>query len=566
MQSRCNLNDPFAKKIRATLALPNSQPPPSEPPPPSSPGLEPELEGPQNTVHVKELGFTAAMPEVVFRKIFSDLSPAFLYHFCRPVCKAWKQHIDRYLIHFLCQKGVIQLIMCDGRLLESRAPANDPNYSVHSTIYCATSSKESYDGTVNPGNQNTIIYKPLGKEYTVNYDWNYPPDAMYRRDWSILDIVSSLFPAHRRDSPSTFYRHQTRQYLEFRDGDRSRDRFRGHRRKSKSEDLPFYFTEVIFYEPLVQRGYMVTEEEVEKFNNLTPSPKNSDPLETYPELIIESDDSELFLYPANSFSNFQFPNPKVFLDICIGDYVLKCRIHTELRCVPPDPQLQYAGWFFPPNWQQKSTLIIDSIEISLHSLLTWNCGCPSKQCPIQNLLSRPVMTTFGPHQHVSYIPGCPTSIPYDYPSHQNVFPCMPRKDGDYWLSKLSKFGDSAASSFVPENALVRQTPCKTVTKPREKCVGCERGIESGKFDLDLRKDSKVVLWASGRCDYGLCGRCCAVESCRGHKPCLNCRWNKAAPPWIFFRKECLKIFGGEICKVAKIYQKKIDDDEMDIDG
>jgi hypothetical protein len=557
MQSIWNVNNTFASRIRATLALPNSQHPPSEPSPPE---LEPGLEGPQNTAHVNKLSFSAAMPEVIFRKIFSELSPAFLYHFCRPVCKGWKEHIDRYLIDFLCQKGFIQLIMCEDGSSKFGPPAPGPNLRVHSTIYHATGTKETYDGTVNPENQNTIIYKPLGKPYTVNYDWNYPPDSLHGRDWGVLDIVSSLFPAPRRDSSSTFYPQRASVYLEYRDLDHSRR----HDGKFEPEHLPYRFTEVNFYEPLVDRGYTITEEEVEIFNNLTPSLRTSNPLATYAESYINRDGYRVFIYPASSLSYFQFPNPEVFLDICIRDYVLKCRMHTELRYNHFDPQVHYAGWF-GSNWEQKGTLIIDSIEISLHNLLKWNCGCPSKQCPIQNLLSRPVINTFGTHQHVSHVPGCPTSIPYGYPSHRNVFPYMPPKDRDFWLSLLSKFGDSAASSFVPETALVRRTPHKTVTKPREKCLGCERGVESGKSDLDLRKDSNVVLWASGRCDYGLCGRCCVAESCRGHKPCLNCRLNKAAPPGIFLRKECLKIFGGEICKFAKVYQKKIDDDEMDID-
>jgi hypothetical protein len=570
MQSRWDVNKPLSSQITAAqLAKQNSQPPPpgptpGPPPPPfPPPAAEPVAVPPQKTAHVEALGFAAAMPEIIFRKIFSNLSPAFLYHFCRPVCKAWKQHIDRHLIHFINQKGFLQLLMCDDRPVRE-SHRIDPNCRVYSTIYHAIGNKENYDGTVKPENQNTVIFKPLvkGKPYIVNYDWTFPPYAMYERDWRILDIVSSLFPAPRRESPSTFYREHTYQDIH----ERHQRRFHGHRRQFKLTVPPISFSdsEIHFYDPIIEKGTTMTEKEVNDFNNLTPSPSNTLPITKSSQAI----DDDGFLRPTfnteNSLSSLEFPNPKVFLDIRMGEYILKCRFHTELRCIPPDPQLQYAGWFIQqPSWQQKSTLIIDSIETSLHNLLTWNCGCPSKQCPIQKILSRPVITTFGPYQNVSYVPGCETSVPYENPIHQNVFPYFPCKDRNYWFSQLSQFGDSAASSFVPQNALAVRASHKVVSKPRKKCEGCKRGVETGKFDLDLRRDSNVVLWASGRCNYGLCGRCCVMEMCRGHKLCLNCRWNWAAPPWITSRKPCLKIFGGEICKGARIDKKKIDDDDME---
>jgi hypothetical protein len=157
-------------------------------------------------VHTDELGFATAMPELIFMEIFSNLSPAYLFHFCRFVCKSWKSLIDEHLVYFLTQKAFVQVLMT------KEVPASvlnpDVNYIEFSTIYRAVAARCSDSSTFYdtddfgfPHNS-VIIYKPLneGRPFTFEY---LPRHSLELSQWDFVDFkihhaVSSLFPEGRR--------------------------------------------------------------------------------------------------------------------------------------------------------------------------------------------------------------------------------------------------------------------------------------------------------------------------------------------------------------------------------
>lgn len=499
------------------------------------------------STHVEELNYATAMPELVFKNIFSNLSPAYLWHFCRPVCKSWKDLIDKHMFHFLNQKAFIQLIMTK-QLTESDIPI-DLNYIEFSTIYRAVEERKCEYQDFHGGfpYKTTIIFKPLNEgrpftcEYlprhqfqTTNYDF---------ADLSIHSSISSLFPrskavdACRRPG-------ERKEYLLCR-----RDRRENTLYKTvRGEEIPTrlagaFGASKVYMEECEDPRQRMSIRQIQEYNNRPPLSEGH---------VLSWKSWEHRYADEATMSNLQFGCPEVFVRLrCApADGEILCRFLTKRF-----PILEDHPAFLPddgPSWEQKCTLIIDSMEIDLVDLLKWDCGhCP--RCPMKNLLSRRVTTIDANGiPKISYVPGCSNLRPYEDPMYQRMFPRYPCSDREHWLSGISRFG-SAVSSFAPDVA-VRRIPLdhKLLTRPTRKCPGCEERVKKEKAEYDMGKD-EGVLWASGRCEGGLCAKCCQDVKCKGHKKCVHCRWNLTSNSWTRFleRKDCLKIFDGEPCFVKK---------------
>jgi hypothetical protein len=100
--------------------------------------------------------------------------------------------------------------------------------------------------------------------------------------------------------------------------------------------------------------------------------------------------------------------------------------------------------------------------------------------------------------------------------------------------------------------------------PKTRCQGCLKGIETGKFDEDPRRDRYVPTWSSSRCKRNLCGRCCEDDSCAGHGTCLVCRRKKSKTVRGWCLRECLRnIRPGEPCKkLPYIYTREYDEEKL----
>ena len=89
--------------------------------------------------HVEGLRFDTAMPLLVFNKILSYLSLAYLWHFVRLVNKAWKLAVEEYIPESLHSKAFIQLAIL--RINDGNHPhGRDREYvslhkKIQSTVY-----------------------------------------------------------------------------------------------------------------------------------------------------------------------------------------------------------------------------------------------------------------------------------------------------------------------------------------------------------------------------------------------------------------------------------------------
>src|SRR5438046_10409556 len=87
----------------------------------------------------------SATPSLVFERIFSYLSPGFLWIFVRPVCKGWKRAVEQYIIRSVYSKGLIQLIMMAKKTFSNE---DDINYRMHNAIYrCTRFEKDTFTFT-----------------------------------------------------------------------------------------------------------------------------------------------------------------------------------------------------------------------------------------------------------------------------------------------------------------------------------------------------------------------------------------------------------------------------------
>lgn len=476
-------------------------------------------------IHINDVGFQTAMPELIFERIFSYLSPGYLHLFGRLVCKSWKRLIDTYIYNSIKSKAFLQLIMSkntsdelelstDGAGRLKHKIEEDRNYRVHCAVYKASACDPETNVFTFVPLKRLPAYSVTAIQSTGSGCYNDPIE------WKLLDIVSSLFPTPERKSPAQHYL------------------------KLSSESKGSPFCKVVFHQKRIHRQRHLTQAEVEEFNSLPPSKETE--LETKP------------LNISDWLGSYQFANPSVEADIFVGRYHLKCRYLTKLSILDvPEPQ---SHWY--NNWQAECTLVIDSIQVTMKDLLRWECACCARgpRCPTECLLSHPVVMD----GKLRYLSGCPRLQSYDNPIYRRMFPYFPCKGREFWLSRLANSGESSVSSFVPFQVDEQWTRHKGLTLPKTRCQGCLKGIETGKFDEDPRRDRYVPVWSSSRCKRNLCGRCCEDDGCTGHGTCLVCRRKKSKTVGGWCLRECLRnIRPGEPCKkLPYIYTREYDEEKL----
>ena len=454
------------------------------------------------SLHVDDLGFQSATPELVFDKIFSYLSPAYLHHFCRRVCKSWKEFIDQRIAEYLAPKTLLQLIMYNeyGNT-KFDSPVTSGTLRLHSAIYGAS----SYDPVTD-----IVTFTPPGgcQPYTTTGS----NISRRGRKWSLLDIISSLFPSPEKHRMEKDY-HE----------------FIGQR--DYVNPTMYLDMKAILYEHTHlysrENGEYLSKRQIDEFNARSPSTNR-----TNPALIDEVLD----------FCAWEFEFPQVYVDLEVHEYLLKCRFLTELSSLDMPRQPTNRRW----------TLFIDSIETKLSKLLQWNCACSSTEkeaCPIENLLATPE-TRFGGKRTV-FVPGCPSLALYENRIYKDSFAFFPSQNRPFWRKFLaSHVGDPATSSFIPQEVDLFQRNRNAL--PKLPCAECVEVVANGGFGTNSRTDGDAVLWASGRCAKKLCGRCCVNESCKGHGSCVVCRQKRVAVhPALPDERVCLEIFGVPCKKIPQ---------------
>lgn len=149
-----------------------------------------------------------------------------------------------------------------------------------------------------------------------------------------------------------------------------------------------------------------------------------------------------------------------------------------------------------------------------------------------------------------------------------MFPYYPHKNREYWKRRIStQVGDSAASSFVSQEALQYRVAHKIKTKPNLFCQNCislnenGRGFVKGRvIDGDENKDdANRVMWGSKRCEQKFCRVCCVDESCTGHGMCVVYRQKRGAlkrGEKGHDKRACLRVFGVECDKLSHFRKLK----------
>ena len=405
--------------------------------------------------NLREKAFQHALPQLVFEKVFTYLSPGYLWIFGRVVCKAWKELIEFTIPRLTFEKALIQILMYREHN-ESLESITDENYRVHSATYRCT--------RYTPGN----IGNELNGVFTFTPCKNCTPyehssnsiGAMY--GWRILDIVSSVFPARWKDNPALWH-------------------------KNNGMEGRNMNGVVNFYGGFIQRKDCLTQCDIDAFHARPATTKPKQP--------------KMMPLSSAQRTHCTFDTPEEYLDIVVKPYTMKCRYLTTLTLRPnPYP----TG----PNWDERGTLVIDQVEISLPDLLNWRCGCPDKRpCPVQNLLVRPR------HENDRAPRGC--VYPIDHPSYRHAFPYFPCADRNKSKSRVSSLGEPAIAAFIRVPADLQSIWPKKSPTTRLPCRGCIEGMEDGSLSEE-RKKLKVRA-ASNRCHDKLCGQCCAQEGCKEHR-------------------------------------------------
>ena len=142
--------------------------------------------------HAEDLRLDTAMPLLVFNKILSYLSPAYLWHFVRLVNKAWKLAVEEYIPESLYSKAFIQLAVL--RINENHPWSNRsyaaPHKNIKSAVYRVA---ELNDGL--------LTFLPMKKKYSIT---TY--GGRSRRDWKLVGIESSIFPEPMTSNRRTVFR------------------------------------------------------------------------------------------------------------------------------------------------------------------------------------------------------------------------------------------------------------------------------------------------------------------------------------------------------------------------
>jgi hypothetical protein len=467
----------------------------------SSNGVETEEEvtviDPSRVLSAKEFVVGQAAPIPIFEKILGYLSPGYIWIFGRRVRKSWKQAIEQFIVRSVFSKGLIQILMWNFR--NYYVSFDDVNYRIHSVIYRCS----DFDSK-----RNVFIFtafKTWGS-YSISGPLIEPTTGSSRcPHWKVLDVISSIFPARWVDID--YYKYPREPHL-------------------------YRTATVIYYsDPKYYRERIMTLVEIDKFHSQPlPSSEPTTPPEETP------------LRDAQ-FSNLCFATPEVFIDLRFGKYLFKCRYITKLSIWPR------GNIWGGRNWRQDWTLIIDRVEVKFADFLTWKCGCEKLgdkiPCPVESLLVpyNKVSTTEKPPRR-----GCMFAV--DLLRYRRDFQFLPCADKHRLTSKLATLGEPAVAAFIPTEFEQKPKPRPPPT-PHVSCSACVAGIADGRFARDGM--GVGVKWASARCVNKLCGRCCAVDLCKGHDRCFVCRERKYKGG--AGERKCLQIYGTTCHKYRRGGQK-----------
>ena len=424
-------------------------------------------------VQVGPFGFNNATPTLIFEHVFAYLSPGFLWIFVRPVCKAWKEAVDQYIVRSVYSKGLIQIIMTAQKAFDND---DDINYRIHNTIYQCTNFEKD-----------TFTFTPFKnwEPYSIQAWLENPKgDRIRQSSWRVLDIISSVLPVPWRPDPAEYYQKKDAHHLDY-DGN------------------------VILYYPQICHNDKLTQLYIDQFHA---QPSVKEPAVKTPLAVLDLTSKWL------TYSCFQ--SPDVYLELRFGKYLFKCRYLTQL--------ILKKGELPGKNWQQHSTLIIDKVEVELTALFSWICTCPSNvlarhgRCPKENLLGgrgAPPPSLLLYPQHVPQLHAC-TFSPVIDSKKRKAFPYFPCSDRDKWKTKVERFGDAALSSFfLPDlSSSVRRHLPKNPNRPCQGCISKTPNINNRKY---------IINSAARRCQNTRCGKCCTDQDCIVHaKGCFACQERK----------------------------------------
>jgi F-box domain len=484
------------------------------------------------------LGFQSATPVLVFEKIFSHLSPGYLWMVCRNVCKSWRSFVDAIIVDSLENRALVQFWRhkqeYDHDDMERR------EYDVQATYRCTKSHLET-DGSTNAPRR-LMIFTPF--EGRAPYSISYK-SCQYTPFW-IHKISTSVFSGAIPRKKVDMY------------GDP----------KQLTGKVLWYHKPVIesrshdFLGPLEKNpwvGNNVTQEALDEFNH-RPMTKSAKPT----QVSLGRDKYSRY----GLFCNL-FDVPSVDTEIICGAFKFKCRYLTKLS-MEGIAKAKYVaetmGWG-NTRLDYKTfadyDLVIDEIEVPMDELLKWRCGCDKAACTIDKLIYWTCPSLY-PRKSRYY------KAPFTHWSEPTVKAVATRSRWEMHkpLSKkkriatqnrcnnLTKSYESSASSFTPWKMDLEERRTrgkKTEIPPNCPCTGTRIKIQT----KTGTKEIKRVAMAAESCIEGMCGRCCKKKDCTAHGRCYNCRRNGTAKQTK--RNEavlsCSCLFYGVHCDRRKLMEK-----------